>query len=484
MFAVVGYAGSGTSKLTGQLKSLLIAQDLNVEIIKAREGLQNYAESSGEQIPEHQTKLEQVSTFQDLGDDLRSQASENAAVAAYMVRRINELRQAEKDPASIFILDSLKHPSEVRLLRHVYGENFCLIGVGCRPDIRKTRLARKLDLDLSIDSDKILLDNFIERDAEDSVHKYGQQVNDTFHISDYFVDNTPSDENENEYVLADKLRRLVELLFGGVMHRPELDERGLYHAHAASLRSSCLSRQVGASIIDKNGNLLAVGTNDVPKAKGGLYTNCNNEVDDRCFKHRKECSNTVKQLEIMSDILSRLKNEKLVDDTVSDKKFRAAIKGSRLGSLIEFSRSVHAEMDAMMSLVREGTRLPTSSSLYSTTYPCHNCARHIVAAGITRVIYLEPYAKSLAINLHDDSIADNLPSDKVNGRVQFLPYQGVSPRLYKKIFTKNAELKDKAGKMLKADEVENFSSSLLQKSYLELEEDVVSFLTEFEKDSK
>jgi len=45
----------------------------------------------------------------------------------------------------------------------------------------------------------------------------------------------------------------------------------MYLAYAASLRSGDLSRQVGAALIDANGDLLDVGCNDVPKYGGGLY---------------------------------------------------------------------------------------------------------------------------------------------------------------------------------------------------------------------
>ena len=49
---------------------------------------------------------------------------------------------------------------------------------------------------------------------------------------------------------------------------------------------------------------------------------------------------------------------------------------------------------------------PTAgTTLYTTTFPCHNCTRHIVAAGISRVVYVKPYPKSLAFQLHYDSIS-------------------------------------------------------------------------------
>ena len=64
--------------------------------------------------------------------------------------------------------------------------------------------------------------------------------------------------------------------------------------------------------------------------------------------------------------------------------WRFIFRKTRIKALVEFSRSVHAEMDALISLARSGTKLPAGSNLFTTTYPCHSCARHIVSAGIER----------------------------------------------------------------------------------------------------
>ena len=156
------------------------------------------------------------------------------------------------------------------------------------------------------------------------------------------------------------------------------------------------------------------------------------------------------------------------------------MKATRLKALIEFSRSIHAEMDALLGLVRSGTKLPDNAVLFTTTYPCHNCARHIVAAGVKKVVYLEPYAKSLAIDLHDDSIADNKSDLESEGKVRFLPYQGVSPNLYKAVYLKTDNLKDKkTGKVL--DDLQRRDTTMIwTKTYKEFEEDVIGFLSTIE----
>lgn len=66
-----------------------------------------------------------------------------------------------------------------------------------------------------------------------------------------------------------------------------------------------------------------------------------------------------------------------------------------------------------------------------TTYPCHSCARHIVAAGIRTVFYIEPYRKSLATRLHEDSITE---AESDESKVRLLPYEGVAPARFLSLF--------------------------------------------------
>jgi deoxycytidylate deaminase len=107
------------------------------------------------------------------------------------------------------------------------------------------------------------------------------------------------------------------------------------------------------------------------------------------------------------------------------------LRGSRLQDLTEFGRAVHAEMEALLSCARSGVS-PRGGVLYCTTFPCHNCAKHIVAAGIQRVFYVEPYPKSLAAELHKDAIAVD---QETEGRVCFLPFTGIAARRYFDLFS-------------------------------------------------
>jgi hypothetical protein len=96
-------------------------------------------------------------------------------------------------------------------------------------------------------------------------------------------------------------------------------------------------------------------------------------------------------------------------------------------------------MSAISDAARLG-RATKQATLFCTAFPCHLCAKHIVAAGIDRVVFLEPYPKSHAQKLHSDSIA--FETDVPN-KVLFEPFIGISPRRYRDIFEKRANSAEK-----------------------------------------
>jgi hypothetical protein len=93
-------------------------------------------------------------------------------------------------------------------------------------------------------------------------------------------------------------------------------------------------------------------------------------------------------------------------------------------------------MDALLSCARAGIST-RAAALFCTTFPCHNCAKHIIDAGIERVVYVEPYPKSKALELHDDSIELRTKlDDPVSGtKVIFEPFTGVGARRFLDLFS-------------------------------------------------
>lgn len=506
IFGIVGHVGAGNTEVGDALKEALEAQapagqKFAVAIIKARAVIEESMKQRGAPITTTagQKLLADVEKYQNAGDKLRE--TDHAAVARGAVALIRRERAsmqgavAEPDKPVIpdgrpraFIIDSVRHPAEVGLLRRIYGDAFVLIGVVCEQEERLRRISNKYQ-----DAGHSAAERFMKRDAK-APEKHGQRVSDAFHLSDFFVDNSEKrilkDAKPNpKWEVSQDLERLVRLVTHAAVARATSAETAMHAAAGAAMRSACLSRQVGAALVDKSGNLIATGTNEAPKAGGGVYGSGFGEdtEDHRCAYGNGYCSNTVNQKEIAETLLDEILGD---DARLKEVNFRAdalkRIRDGRVGDLLEFSRAVHAEMDALLSAGRMGAST-TATRLFVTTFPCHYCARHIVSAGVDEVQFIEPYPKSQALTLHKDSIQFEIGSDgwappsevdalrekgdkDIKKRVLFRPFTGVAPRMYRRAFEKDRELKDPhTGYIQIQDPDWGTPYDLSTKSYAELE---------------
>lgn len=354
----------------------------------------------------------------------------------HMPQDIDTAESAEKNqtremprPRTAYIIDSLKRPEEVAKLRVIYSSGFLLLGI--HSDLYRRELHLVNNKGMTADQAKDL----IERDQAESTVPNGQRVNDTFHLADFFVRISESYDR-----LRCDVQRLVELWFGNPFLTPSFDEYAMFMAFASALRSADLSRQVGAVIAREN-EILSTGANECPQAGGGLYWPERNAIsgcledssNGRDFKRGYD-SNRTEQLAIIDRIIAECKEE---SPRLDSEILRRVLKKSGIRDLTEFGRVVHAEMEALMSCARRGIT-SVGATVYTTTFPCHNCAKHIVAAGISRVVFVEPYSKSKALEFHDDSIAY---ADSEHGtddrRVRFEPFVGVGPRRFFELFSMN-----------------------------------------------
>lgn len=241
----------------------------------------------------------------------------------------------------------------------------------------------------------------------------------------------------------------VEILFGDPFRTPTRDEYGQFMAAGAARRSAEFGRQVGAAIATEDGSIISMGTNEVPEFGGGSYWEDQGTGGNRDFEignqatNRKHLDDLVEQLRAqiaeVADVLLGQAQERSRDaaeilgwlrDEVVDS-LAASLRAGGLKDLTEFGRAVHAEMDALLEAARRGVSV-SDATLYTTTFPCHNCARHVIAAGIKRVVFIEPYAKSRAEDLHPEAIA--IAQSDPGQRLAFEPFVGVAPRRYLDIF--------------------------------------------------
>jgi deoxycytidylate deaminase len=223
-----------------------------------------------------------------------------------------------------------------------------------------------------------------KRDEEQAADEYGQRLREVYQWCDLFVSSSTS--------LFPQIDRFVRLILGDISETPRADEQLMFQAHAASLFSGSRGRQAGAVLASPAHEVLGIGWNGVPKGGGGLY--------------------------------------------------RAGEHYDRRDGL-ELDRTTHAEMEAVLAAARIGVS-PRNATLYTTTFPCDSCARLIVTSGVRRVVYVEPYPQSRALELHRDSIQgfDELTSPECGKRncddphaVRFEPFDGIAPHRFQDLFS-------------------------------------------------
>lgn len=391
------------------------------------------------------TQASRIKSLQQRGNDFRSQFQPDilAALAVREIRAQLQREQAlERRTRIAYLIDSLKHPDEVDLLRGVFGDAFCMVGVVADDNVRQVRLKEQKHI-----RDREF-EQISEIDADEKIG-HGQQALRAILKSDYFFANNSSTPDE----IVSECRRLLNLVFNSDIVTPRADEFGMHVAHMAADKSACLSRQVGAAIVSENGDLLATGSNDVPEFGGGLYTS-ESARDERCFVRSGFCYNDDEKRIIADEILAAIRSAGFrIKDSHYNRIKDVLLNRTRLKMLIEFSRAVHAEMDAIITVARAAALGLVGSTLYVTTYPCHNCAKHIIDAGIRRVVFLEPYVKSLAQKLHSDAINNPLESPNPH-KVMFDNYGGVAPDRYAKFFSIHGERK-KEGKFIRKTRIKD-----------------------------
>jgi dCMP deaminase len=123
--------------------------------------------------------------------------------------------------------------------------------------------------------------------------------------------------------------------------RPDVDTYFMDVARVIARRSTCLHRQIGAVIV-KGRQIVSAGYNGAPAG-------------------RPHCSD-----------------------------IGCARKGIPSGQRSELCRAAHAEQNAINFAARYGISIE-GATLYTTTYPCSWCAKSIINAGLTHVVYQDEY---------------------------------------------------------------------------------------------
>lgn len=446
---LVAPLGASATELSGYTQEALEGVGYRTEMVQLSHLLHGLDGPAWKKVnPPHQED-HRVKYYMDRGTELCEQLGRGDALALLSINEISRIRaEMTGDPfhgaARVgYVLRSLKRKKEVETLRAIYGDRFILVAGYASQHDRLAHLARAIARSHHDPNHRTYFSQaqaLLDIDYKEQERSLGQNVSSVFPQADVFV---PVDDAE----LAKKeIVRFIELLFGNTFHTPRPLEEGMFFAYSAAMRSASLSRQVGCALRTASGSVVSVGTNEVAAPSGGAYWPTSpNDARDHVLG--RDPSDEFRRL-LIADLIKRLSPwlrkdivsipvDKLVDlalaadDDKSQRDDVPHLDSSMAMDVIEYQRAVHAEMLAITDAVRRGVSTQ-DAVLFTTTFPCHNCAKHIVAAGISEVYYVEPYPKSLVADLYADSISVEVRED---GKVSFLPFIGVAPRRYLELFS-------------------------------------------------
>lgn len=299
--------------------------------------------------------------LQDHGNELRQ--SHGAGHLAEQALGIMQSRPEVKR----WCVDSIRNPGEVEKLRTGVVGRFYLMAVFADADVRWARVRASN----YYKHNQSTFDEDDRRDSGEDEGPAGQRVRDCYKEADIIVSSNEDCtilRSRKDNFLRQKIQKYVGYLDGQTFV-PSSDETMMVAAYAASLRSRCMKRQVGAVLVNRLG-VISMGYNEVPDGLepcSGEYARCYREI---C---RERYSNAVS--EIVED-----EEQRKALAVLSRREFKA----------LDYCRALHAEESAILA-AGYGLRPLENTTLYATTYPCNLCANKAVHVGIKRVVYLEPY---------------------------------------------------------------------------------------------
>lgn len=369
---IVGFTGAFGSGCTTASKH--VRDDFGFTLIALSEEVRK---EWGKQNPSKKVSDAPRDELQQVGDQLREQFG-----GAVLVERALKALPGKR-PTRIAI-DGIRNGSEIAYLRKEFGFDFTLIAVLADVKERWSRI-RTTYTDIGRTETDFQQDDLRDQD-EDT--KHGQQVNLCVDMSDVFVANSKRTNDE----FRDRVSETIKLLTEIERRPPTADEVMMHMAFSSAHASQCLKRHVGAVVTDSLGQVAGVGYNENP-----LNTNpCAHEpaYGRRCFRDiiREEHFSTLTaqgaNCPACGELLPVMKAPPWFCPACRDKGVKTNLEAHFFPDrAMWWCTAIHAEARAL-ALAGEKAR---GGKVYTTTFPCFQCTEKIKQAGVTEVIYTDPY---------------------------------------------------------------------------------------------
>lgn len=408
-----------------------------------------------------------------------------------------------------FVIDSIRNSTELAYLKERYNA-FYVIAVSCSDVERNDFIVKKLiyagkdgkrlkrkdreKIELTRNAIRWITD--IEADKKD--HDNGKLAfPDTelcFADAEIHITNSENNPQKDDFCFSsieEQWMKYASLLLHPGLITPSPEERCMAVAYTARLNSSCVSRQVGAVITNKYHAIRTIGWNDVPygqvacglrdlrdhfKIKADQYS-----VEEQMMYSEFERSGGLTRYDkcfrdcVREDFTSSISKADLKGYPAPycfrtlDNRYTGEVNQTQ-------TRSLHAEENAMLQMVKYGGEPLKDGIIYVTDSPCELCSKKLYQIGVRRIVFIDIYPGIANENITRNGLK----------QPELIQYRGAYGSSYIKLFRPVISQKDEltirtgknsvsSSKVLLKDILEKLGKTV-QKHYSE--DDVKDILSE------
>ncbi len=334
-----------------------------------------------------------IEVMQDFGDDIRKfgcvqpisrrkPEPKNITVLPEALRRLIKAYVIRKN-ASRFIVDAFRNPYEVEYFKRRYSEFYLVVIQRPRDECRavlkglKSKMSSK-----AIEKLEERERGYKEKRRKNNIGNWvtSQNLDECFQKADYIIENTSRNSRSRSQLIYNLIRFMCLVKKPGCIP-PNKDERNMQIAMSIKYNSGCLSRHVGAVVVDSEGYVLGIGWNNPPIGQVPCALRTGNELVN------SPCPDPVafSSLERENYFINHIGN-RCTDKPYCFKDEYGCV--SKKGKRVRFCRALHAEENAIR---QEKEKNLKGTTLYTTDSPCENCAKIICQSNISRIVYIEEY---------------------------------------------------------------------------------------------
>jgi len=348
--------------------------------------------------------------------------------------RKHKKQKSSKDIRTYYVIECLRNPGEVLYFRKRFYE-FYLFSIYADEEKRFERAKDKYGFSL----EEFKMIDKRDQGGDFTTEQFKQNIKQCVNLADIAITN-----QDQLYHFYEKLLQYYALIkFPGCV-KPTRMERYMNLAYSMSLNSTCICRQVGAVIV-KDDQVIGAGWNDTEPGRIGCIYRLRSDLQRTNNTSFPICSqedyNDFKKIILnyenldhsfcYKDEYGKFKKEKEKSESI-DPNCKEIIDKLEMRSLQQ-CRALHAEENAILQTSHLGGIGLNGSTIYTTTFPCELCAKKICRVGIKKIVYCEPYPKSVSMDVFlKEGISE----------IKMIPFEGVKSPSFFRLFKPNLDIKD------------------------------------------